>query len=29
MADVLHYKRMSLPEIRAAALEAGLAVRKI
>lgn len=29
MADVLHYKRMTIPEIRAAALEAGLAVRKI
>lgn len=28
MADVLHYKRMSLSEIRAAALNAGLAVRK-
>jgi imidazole glycerol-phosphate synthase subunit HisF len=28
MADVLHYKRMSLGEIRAAALNAGLAVRK-
>lgn len=29
MADVLHYKRMALPEIRAAALAAGLGVRKI
>lgn len=29
MADVLHYKRMSLSEIRAAALDAGLAVRKV
>lgn len=28
MADVLHYKRLSLPEIRAAALAAGLEVRK-
>lgn len=29
MADVLHYKRMSVAEIRAAALAAGLPVRKI
>lgn len=29
MADVLHYRRLTLPEIRAAALEAGLGVRKI
>lgn len=29
MADVLHYKRMSLDEIREAALNAGLAVRKV
>lgn len=29
MADVLHYKRLSLPEIRAAALEAGVEVRKV
>lgn len=29
MADVLHYKRMNLRDIRAAALEAGLAVRKV
>lgn len=28
MADVLHYQRMSLADIRAAALDAGLAVRK-
>jgi cyclase len=29
MADVLHYNRLQLKDIRAAALEAGLAVRKI
>ncbi len=29
MADILHYDRMSLPEIRAAALEAGLPVRVV
>lgn len=29
MADALHYKRLSLPEIRTAALAAGLEVRKI
>jgi cyclase len=29
MADVLHYKRISLPEIRAYAIAAGLAVRKL
>jgi cyclase len=29
MADVLHYKRLTIPEIRVAALEAGLAVRKV
>lgn len=28
MADVLHYSRLSLPDIRAAALEAGLRVRR-
>lgn len=28
MADVLHYKRISLPEIRSAALDAGIHVRK-
>ncbi|MES2480838.1 MAG: imidazole glycerol phosphate synthase subunit HisF [Pseudomonadota bacterium] len=29
MADVLHYQRMTIPEIRAAAREAGLGVRKL
>jgi cyclase len=29
MADVLHYNRMTLPEIRAAALDAGLPVRRV
>lgn len=29
MADVLHYKRMSISDIRAAALAAGLPVRKV
>ena len=29
MADVLHYERMTIPEIRAAAREAGLGVRKL
>jgi imidazole glycerol-phosphate synthase subunit HisF len=29
MADVLHYKRLTIPEIRAAALAAGFSVRKI
>jgi cyclase len=29
MADVLHYKRMSIGNIRAAALAAGLPVRKV
>jgi cyclase len=29
MADVLHYKRLALPDIRAAALEAGLNVRDL
>ena len=28
MADVLHYKRMSLPDIRAGARKAGIAVRR-
>ena len=27
MADILHYKRMTLPEIRNGALEAGIHVR--
>lgn len=29
MADILHYKRMEMPTIRAAALEAGLQVRRV
>jgi cyclase len=29
MADVLHYKRLALREIRAAALDAGLGVRRL
>jgi cyclase len=29
MADVLHYKRLTLPDIRAAALKAGLNVRDV
>ncbi|MEO0620205.1 MAG: imidazole glycerol phosphate synthase cyclase subunit [Pseudomonadota bacterium] len=29
MADILHYDRMSLPEIRDAALEAGISVREV
>jgi hypothetical protein len=29
MADILHYKRMSINEIRAAAIGAGLHLRKV